>query len=193
MLKVALTGGIGSGKSLVANVFRNLDIPVYLSDVRAAILMDTNKLLSDKIYQTFGDDVVEDGIIDRAALAKIVFSDSQKLDLLNSIVHPIVFEDFEEWFNKQKSNYCIFESAVIFENNYEVFFDKIICVHADMETRIHRVMKRDGVMKEDVMKRISNQLDSELKKRNSDYIIFNSGKDMILGSILKIHKELIRN
>jgi dephospho-CoA kinase len=149
-------------------------------------------IVVEKIKKYFGSETINtDGKVDRKKLARIVFSDNKKLDVLNSIIHPLIFADFEKWIHEQKiSPYVVMESAILYETGYSALFDKIIIVSAPEKIRINRVMKRDGINEDDVIKRIKNQLPEENKVNKADYIIVNDGKTLVVPQVLKIHELL---
>ena len=190
MLIVGLTGGIGSGKSLVAEIFSKLGIPVYSADDRAKKLMHSPEV-SQKIIEVFGESAYTDGKLNRPYLAKQVFSDKEKLDKLNSIVHPAVRLDHEEWLVEQNAPYTIREAAILFESASYQDCDKIITVNAPEEIRIDRVMKRDGISADEVRSRMKNQITDEERSSRSNYVIYNDGKKMLLPQVIEIHKALI--
>jgi len=191
MLKVGLTGGIGSGKSTIAKVFAVLGIPVYYADDSAKKLMQTNELLKQQLIFHFGEAVYIDGKLNRTHLASIVFNDKAKLELLNSLVHPVTIADADDWFGRQTSPYVIKEAALLFESGAAEGLDYIITVTAPETLRIKRVMERDSVTAEEVKKRMMNQIDESIKNRLSNFVIYNDEQEMILPQVLKIHEELI--
>ncbi|MBK5269585.1 MAG: dephospho-CoA kinase, partial [Bacteroidia bacterium] len=167
MLKIGLTGGIGSGKTTVAKVFEILGVPVYNADDAARRLMNSNKDLKTEIIKNFGDQTYKEGELDRKYLASIVFSNKKKLELLNTITHPATIQDSEQWIDKlavsegQTIPYIIKEAALIFESKSSEHLDYVIGVYAPQHIRVKRVMTRDGLTAEQVLKRISHQLDEE--------------------------------
>lgn len=191
MLRVGITGGIGSGKSIIARVFTNLGIPVYYADTAAKKLMETDPALQAAIHQQFGDQVYTDGKLNRANLAAIVFKDRQKLDRLNALVHPATLRDAENWMQGQKGPYALKEAALIFESGSQAGLDYVIGVSAPQHIRIHRVMQRDGISRDDVLKRIDKQLDQSLVMRLCDYVIVNDDQQLVVPQVLKIHEELV--
>jgi dephospho-CoA kinase len=191
MLKVGLTGGIGSGKSLVCEIFKRLHVPVYEADRRAKLLMNEDASLRESLIRLFGESIYSEEGLNRGLMAGRIFQEPDMLVKVNRLVHPYVFRDFGIWQRKYKSaSYVIHEAAIIFESGGAVFFDKIITVEAPEELRIQRVMKRDRVSREQVMARLQNQWPGEKRVAHSDYVIMNDLDKMVLPQVLKIHKQL---
>ena len=191
MLKIGLTGGIGSGKTTVAHIFEVLGIPVYYADNEARRLMNADPDLKKKIIDVFGPESFKDGILDRPWLAARVFNDTEKLNLLNSFVHPVTIRDAEAWMNRQTSPYAIKEAALIFEGGLEKYFDFIIGVTAPESIRLERTMQRDKIPAEQVLKRLQQQMDEKEKMSRCDFVILNDGVHAVLPQVLDIHKSLI--
>jgi dephospho-CoA kinase len=191
MLKIGLTGGIGSGKTTVAQIFTVLSVPVYYADQAAKDLMNTSEELKEQIIQAFGYQSYKDGKLDRAYIANIVFADEKKLDLLNSIVHPATIRDGEEWMKKQNTPYAIKEAAIIFEAGLEKNFDYIIGVTAPEALRLQRVAERDHTSSEKVLERMGQQMNEKEKMDRCDFVIVNDGVQAILPQVLAIHKTLL--
>lgn len=191
MKKVAITGGIGAGKTTVSNLFKKIGIPVFNSDKIAKELMHNDKQLKSDIIKAFGDESYINNELNRAYLSDIVFNDETLLDKINSIVHPQVTKEFNQWLLNQKSKYIIYESAIIFENSSEDVFDKIICVIAPEEDVISRVMKRNSFSRDKVISIISNQLPDQVKRNKADYIIENINKSDLTDRVLEIHNKII--
>jgi len=192
MLKVGLTGNIGSGKSVVSKLFEALKIPVYRSDEEAKLILDKPEIIQ-QLEQAFTSAILDsNGKIERRKLASIVFNDSAKLSLLNSIIHPSVLADFSSWIEVQKNAaYVVMESAILYETGFDKLFDKIIVVSAPENIRIQRVMERDGVSFEEVEARIHHQLNDTEKTKAADFVINNDGDSLLVSQVLKIHLELI--
>jgi dephospho-CoA kinase len=187
---VGLTGGIGSGKSTVASFFRKAGIPVYIADEAARKLMDSPQILA-LIRQSFGDAVFAGDTLDRNALASIVFGDPDKLRTLNQIVHPAVARHFADWVaSHENAPLVIKEAAVLFESGSYKDCDSIITVTAPVETRIERVMKRDGASRESVLKRVENQWDDAKKIALSDFVIHNTNLPETTSQVAEILKKL---
>jgi dephospho-CoA kinase len=192
MLKVAITGGIGSGKTMVCAVFEKLGIPVFYADLEARRLMDNDVSLKEEIVKYVGIGIFDDNFkLNRSKLAAIIFNNKEALSTINGLVHPVVRNEFNRWTDKQSAPYVIEEAALIFESGLATNFDKIITVSAPVNVRIERVMKRDKVTREGVIERINNQMDEGIKLKQSDFIIVNDGKEMLLPQIINIHKKLL--
>ncbi|MFA6201105.1 MAG: dephospho-CoA kinase [Bacteroidales bacterium] len=190
MKNIALTGSIGSGKTLVCSVFEHLNIPVFIADIQAKECYKDNLFLKE-IAQEFGDVIIKDNVLDKKELSKIVFTDKEKLKKLNSMVHPKVLEKFLQWRKFQSAPYVVFESAILFEISWEKKFDKVICINTPKDIAIERVMIRDNVSRQEVENRMNNQLSIEEKCKRSDFVIFHDNKTMLLPQILEIHKQLL--
>jgi dephospho-CoA kinase len=191
VLKVGLTGGIGSGKSTVAAIFEVIGIPVYYADAAAKRLMNENQTLKLQIIQLFGDEAYKNGQLDRAFIASRVFNDAGKLEELNKIVHPITISDAEKWMAEQKGHYAIKEAAIIFESGSNSSLDKVIGVFAPEDTRVKRVMERDNVTAENVKKRMSNQMNEDAKMQLCDYVIYNDETRFLIPQVIAIHQQLL--
>ncbi len=189
---VGLTGGIGSGKSTVLNQFKNLGINTYSADKAAKKLINSDKGLIKSIKNLFGDNIYENNILDSVKLSKIVFNDPYKLKSLNSIIHPAVAKDFESFIKTKNGDYIVKEVAIIFETNTEHNYNKIVLIRAPLEERIKRVILRDNLSREDVIKRVNNQIDDSTIIDNCDYVIENINLKDLKEKVLKIHKDLIR-
>jgi len=187
MLKIGLTGGIGSGKTTVAKIFKQLGIPVYLSDDRAKALMLENESLRKSLIGLFGEQAYVDGVLNRAYLASIVFSNDEALTKLNELVHPILQKDFELWSSHQQSPYIIKEAAILLESGANKGLDKVVLVEAPKELKISRVVQRDHVEYEDVLARMNKQWTDSKKREHSDYVISNDEKSSLLEQVLKLH------
>jgi len=192
MLKIALTGGIGSGKTLVATLFATLGIPVYNADKEAKKIMNKDRQLKLHIKSLLGNKAYHrNGRLDRQYVANKIFGDKKLLQKINSLIHPIVQTDFVNWANKQSSRYVIEESALIFEINAINNFDKTILVTAEEELRTQRVMRRDKVSRRNVEERIREQWPDEKKINLADFVIDNNGKKSLIHQVLRIHRTLI--
>lgn len=193
MLKIGVTGGIGSGKSTVCNIFRNLGVPVFDSDQASRDLVNEDPAIKSALRKTFGSDMFfQDGNLDRKRLARLVFNNPPELEKLNAIIHPVVFGKFEEFCEKnKKSKYLIKEAAILFETSTHKNLDKIINVYAPKELRIERVLKRENTSREQVEKIMRFQYSDEVKNKLSDYIIVNENIDDLLPQVMEIHEFLL--
>lgn len=192
MIKVGLTGGIGSGKSYITNIFSALDIPVYNSDLEAKKLY-LHKDVRELMITNFGEKIyLTEGNIDRVRLAKIIFNDKKALNTINSIIHPRVKEHFDKWVEEhQQAPYIIKEAAILFESGAYKDMHKIIAVTAPLELRIQRVIKRDHTDKEIILKKINNQLSDKELAEKCDFNIINDNS-ALLPQVIKIHNILLK-
>ncbi len=190
MIKVGITGGIGSGKSTIAQVFETLGVPVYYADAAAKRLMNENEVLKKQLQQAFGEDIYKDGILDRTHLATIVFQDPHKLQLLNSLVHPATIADAANWMQLQKTPYAIKEAALIFESGAQKHLDYVIGVYAPVALRIQRVMERDHTTRQAVQTRMARQMDENIKMKLCEFVITNDEQELVIPQVLAVHKLL---
>ena len=190
MLRIGITGGIGSGKSTVSKILQTMGYPVFNSDDQAKKILFQSKDLHDKLKEIFGEEIIVNGIPDKVSLAKIVFSSKEKLKMLNELIHPLVRISFEEWILKQKSKIVIKEAAILIESGAYKECDKIIVVKSPEELRIKRVMKRDSVTEEEVKMRMKNQLSSNELMKFADFVIENDESHALLPQINLILFEL---
>ena len=187
---IGLTGGIGSGKSTVLELFKILGVKTYSADESAKKLVNTDPNLINLIKSSFGNNIYDKGLLNTRKLSKIVFEDTEKLKLLNSIVHPAVARDFKLFLNSINEDYIVKEAANIFETKSEKNYDKIIFIQSPLEIRIERVIMRDNISREEVMKRINNQLDENLIINKCDYVIANKNIKDLEAKVLSIHLDL---
>jgi len=191
---IGVTGGIGSGKTTVCKLFKTLGIPIYDADEAAKRLMTTNKKVIQSIKNLLGENAYEDeGQLNKAYIAQEIFPDKEKLKKLNEIVHPATIEDSVEWSKKQKAPYVLKESALLFETRAFHFVDKAIGVYAPKALRIKRVMQRNKISREEVIERMENQLDEEIKMRLCDFVILNDEQHPLITQVLDLHKKLLEN
>jgi len=191
MLKIGLTGGIGSGKSTIAAIFEVLGIPVYYADVKARQLMNEDTNLITEIKAAFGEESYSNGLLNKPYISSLIFSDNTKRDVLNSIVHPSTIADATAWMNRQTTPYCIKEAALIFESHAEKKLDFIIGVAAPEEIRINRIINRDAITREQVEARIKSQMNEADKIKRCDYVIVNDDKELLIPQVLALHHLLI--
>jgi dephospho-CoA kinase len=193
MIVVGLTGGIGSGKTTVANFFKGFNIPVYIADDEAKLLMATSKVIKRELIALFGVGAYTDGNeLNRQFLASKIFSDKSYLDQMNAIIHPKVAAHFNTWVKKQQAPYVIKEAAIIFEHNNESYYDYIITVTANREQRISRVMRRDNTSKSKIEAIIRNQMSDQEKIEKSHYVIVNNNLKSTEEQVVKTHMLLLK-
>ena len=193
MLKIGITGGIGSGKTTVAKVFELLDIPVFYADDMAKKLMVEDQVLMQQIKTEFGEEAYfSDLTLNRKYISNLVFNNSNQLEKLNSFVHPAVFRAFDVWYSQQNAPYVLKEAALLFETNSYKQNHFNILVSCPLLLRIERVMKRDLVTKEQVLERIAAQLPEETKQALADFQVQNNEQEFIITQGLKIHEALIK-
>ena len=191
MLKIGITGGIGSGKTTVCKIFELLSIPVYYADMRAKELMVQNKTLIQNIIYLLGDEsYTKDLQLNKKYIADKIFNDKEKLKGINALVHPVVKRDFKKWTEKQNSSYIIQENALLFDTGQYKELDYNILVSAPPEIRIFRVMQRDNTDFNSILARINNQMDEKYKTALADYFIINDGKHSLIKQIIELDKEL---
>ena len=190
-LRIGITGGIGSGKSTVAKVFEVLGIPVYYADEAARRVMNDDEEVRKQIIQHFGPAAYKNNQLDRAYIGGQVFNDKQKLELMNSLVHPATIRDSENWMQRQTTPYAIKEAAIIFESGTQDQYDYIIGVTAPVSLRLLRAMKRDGSTREQVLARMEKQIQDVIKMRLCDFVIYNDEQQAIIPQVIKMHERLL--
>lgn len=190
-LKIGLTGGIGSGKTTIANILKQLGHPIYIADTEAARLINNNEQIRTRLKENFGNDIYNtDQTLNKTKLADIIFNDKQALAKVNGIVHPEIENDFIQWAAQQTPNIVFLETAILFETAMNRLVDHTICVYASLQTRIERVMKRDHTTAEKVLERIKNQMDDLEKCKKSDFIIQTDEGNEILQQIISIINKI---
>lgn len=191
-IKVGITGGIGVGKSYVAKIFKTMGIPVYDADTEAKKLMKSHPDIKENLIREFGENTyTKEGELDNKYLAKLVFDNTEKLNKLNAIVHPVVIQHGRDWGERQKTEYSLKEAALLFESGSYKELDYTILVTAPIDVRIARVMGRDGVDREAVLQRIAKQMPEDEKATLADFTVANDGVSALLPQIMEIHKKLI--
>jgi dephospho-CoA kinase len=194
MLIVGITGGIGSGKTTVCNVFHALGYPIYNADIEARNLTNSHPNIVKGLISIFGNNIYVDGILDRARVSSQVFNNTELLSKLNGVIHPVVANHFQEWITKHSNSPLVFkEAAILFESGANKKVDKVIAVIAPKNIRIQRVCNRDGVKEESVIQRISNQMAEKEMIALSDFVINNDEKELLLPQILKIVTTLMND
>jgi len=193
MIKVAITGNIGSGKSTACTVFKTLGIPVFYADWEARQLYH-DKMIQQQVKKAFGEGIFDhNNQLNRVKLAKLVFDNAHALQTINHIIHPNLMKRYFEWLEDHKESiYTLHEAAVIFENGLQQYFDKIINVSAPLELRIHRIMKRDGLSEQAIQNRIQMQWPDKKKNELSDFVIYSDNKRFMIPQVMAIHKKLVQ-
>ena len=192
MLRVGLTGGIGSGKSTVADIFSVLGIPVFNADLVTRQLMEDDEILRTSIKKEFGEEAYINNTLNRKYLASIVFNDAFQLEKLNAITHPAVIDAAQKWMQQQTTAYVIKEAALMFESASAAGVDLVIGVFAPQHIRIKRVMDRDAVSREDVLARIDKQIDEEIKMKLCDHVLVNDEQELLVPQVLKLHEIFLQ-
>jgi dephospho-CoA kinase len=191
MLKIGLTGGIGSGKSTVARIFEVLGIPVYYADDAAKRVMNENPAVKLNVIKHFGDEsYTAEGLLNRSYISSQVFGDPEKLALLNSISHPATIADSEEWIAKQTAPYAIKEAALLFESGSAANLDFIIGVYSPTPLRILRTMNRDNITREDVLQRMKRQINETVKMKLCDFVVRNDEQELVIPQVVALHEKL---
>jgi dephospho-CoA kinase len=191
MLKIGITGGIGSGKSTVARVFETLGIPVYYADDAAKRLMQEDPELKKQIIALFGETAFNGEKLNRPWISAQIFGNPEKVNALNALVHPATIKDAHEWMSRQRTPYTLKEAALIFESGSEKELDYVIGVDAPLELRIQRVIERDNTTRDAILQRIKNQLDEAEKMKRCDFIIHNDGNQMVIPQVIALHHQLV--
>ncbi len=187
---VGITGGIGSGKSVVCEILKTLNYAIYDSDSQAKLLMQTSPIIKSKLTELIGENVYISGQINKPIISAYLFSSEENLNNLNSIVHPEVCSHFEEWSKVQTSDIVFVESAILFESGLNTKVDEVWCVACDTEERIRRVMQRNGLGREEVLARINSQMEDKRRSELSTFVIDNSGNKSLLKQIIKILRRV---
>jgi len=190
MVKIGITGGIGSGKSVVSELMKIMYIPVYNADDASKNILKTNRFIQEELKKLLGEDIFFNGELNKVKMASLIFNDPDLLSKTNAIIHPIVFNDFNLWSNSQHSDMVACESALIFESGMNRFLDYTITVSAPMKTRIERVKLRDNTSERQIMNRIKNQLPDEEKIRLSDFILVNDNQQAVIPQLYKILDQI---
>lgn len=191
MIKIGITGGIGSGKSTVAKIFETLGVPVYYADDAARRIMNENVALREAIQKEFGQDTYINQQLNRPHLASLVFGNEEKLAILNKLVHPLTIKDSEQWMQIQTGPYAIKEAALIFESEVWKGLDKVIGVSSPHELRLQRAMMRDNISKEAVVARMSKQMNEEEKMKRCDFILYNNETQLLIPQVIALHETLL--
>ncbi|WP_316747280.1 dephospho-CoA kinase [Pedobacter gandavensis] len=194
MLKIGITGGIGSGKTTVCRVFETLGIPVFYADTVAKQIMVTDPILIQGVKDAFGvESYTSEGILNNKHIAGIVFNQVAELEKLNQLVHPAVFRAFEHWATQVSPNvpYILKEAALLFESGSYQLCDRNVLVIAPLETKLQRVMQRDGVTEEQVRARMDKQLSDEEKAKMADMLVHNNETDSLITQVMALHHQFL--
>ena len=186
MKRIGITGGIGAGKSLVAEIIKAMGYPVYNSDERAKELTESNPKIKEGLIHLFGEEIYQNGTLNKFALAQAIFSDESQREKVNAFIHPIVREDFNLWALAQNNSLIFNESAILFETGSYKNFDAIILVFAPIELRIQRIMKRDNCSENEVLKRMNSQFSDEEKYQLTEFRVLNDEQTPLLVQVEKI-------
>jgi dephospho-CoA kinase len=190
MLKVGITGGIGTGKTVVAKIFETLGVPVYYADTAAKTIINTNSTVKQNIIAQFGPESYVLDKLNTPYISNIVFKDKDKLQTLNAITHPAVIEDSRNWLQQQQTSYALKEAALLFESGSYKELDIIIGVTAPLETRIERVMERDNISREAVLEKMGKQMNEDEKMNKCDYLIYNNDMQLVIPQVLALNNIL---
>lgn len=191
MIKLGITGGIGSGKSTVSQIFSLSGVPVYIADIESKRLVATSPTIRKKLINLFGEELYSGGVLNKPLLASHIFNDKKKLEIVNAIIHPEVERDFIEWVKKHaQCNIVAHEAAILFESGFNKMMDKVLMVYTPLDIRIERTMLRDNLPKEKVMERIQNQMSDEEKAKLSDFVIVNDNTKSLIEQVTNIIQEL---
>ena len=183
MKKIGVTGGIGSGKSVVSALLSTYGVPIYLADVEGKRLSDESLFIRKKLTDLFGNEIYRENKLDRPKLASLIFEDEKLLAKVDKIIHPIVNKDFKQWIKNQNTKLCAFESAILYESGFDGDVDVVLMVYAPVELRLTRVIERDGFSEADVMRRMNRQMSDVLKRDKADYVIVNDGIQPLIPQI----------
>ncbi len=192
-ITVGITGGIGSGKSTVCEIFRVLGIPVFEADKVARNLMNENSVIRQNLVEWFGNEIYSENQLNRKLLAELIFNNNSLLNKVNSLVHPIVREEFVKWKNSQNTVYSVYEAAILFESGFYKLMDYTVLITAPQQIRINRVMARDNLSQDQVLARINNQWTDDEKRKLATTVIINDNKNLIIPQIIEIDKKLKRD
>ncbi|MGC4057013.1 MAG: dephospho-CoA kinase [Chitinophagaceae bacterium] len=192
MLKAGITGGIGSGKTIVCQVFETLGIPVLYADIVARQLMESDARIIAGVRNLFGEQAYINGRLNNKYIGSIVFADKEKLQQLNALTHPIVIQYGADWMARQQSDYALKEAALFFESGSHLSMDVMIGVAAPLELRISRTIHRDGLSRQTVLDRIGKQMDQEEKMKRCDFVILNDERHSVIEQVYTIHKALLQ-
>lgn len=187
VIKIGITGGIGSGKSVVSKLLRAMSIPVYLSDDEAKRLTATDETIRKELTALLGDELYQGDVLNKSLLAGYLFASPENAARVNAIIHPVVKQDFRRWCKENASSFILaMESAILIEAGFAPEVDAVVMVYAPKEVRIQRAMKRDGASRKQIEQRIQNQMDDEVKRAKADYTIINDDKTPLIPQVFRL-------
>lgn len=189
-VKIGITGGIGSGKSIVCEIFKLLGIPVFQADFVAGKLINSDAVIRNELISQYGNDIYIDRKVNREKLADIIFNNDAELEKVNKIIHPAVRIEFMNWVKNQEAEYVIHEAAILFESGFYKMMDSTILVTAPEEMRIERVIKRNGLTRENVISRIAKQWPDSEKRKFATFELINDNKSLLIPQIIEIDKKI---
>lgn len=193
MIKLGITGGIGSGKSTVSEIFSLCGVPVYIADIESKRITETSPVVRERLIELFGEELFANGYLNKPLLASYIFNDSANLQRVNAIIHPEVEKDFYQWaIEKENCDIVAQEAAILFESGFNKLMDSVVTVYAPLEIRVQRSILRDNVSREKIMERIRNQMPDEDKIELSDFVIVNDGTISLIEQVLEIIQQLNR-
>ena len=184
MIKIGITGGIGSGKSTVARLFTLLGVPVYIADDESKRLTATSPLIRQQLTSRFGNNLYTAEGLNKKRLAELIFGNAEHLHAVNAIIHPVVKQDFLAWTKRQRTPLCAIESAILFEAGFEYTVDCTLMVYTPLELRIARIGQRDGSLPQEIARRIQSQMDDEEKRTRADHMILNDGQQALIPQVV---------
>lgn len=191
MIRLGITGGIGSGKSTVTDIIKLLDIPVYIADIESKKLTESSPVIREKLVEAFGENLYDRHKLNKQLLASYIFNDKHKLAIANSIIHPVVDLHFCEWVqNHQYHPIVAVEAAILYESGMQKLTDKVIMVYTPLEERIRRTMLRDSISREKVLERINSQLSDDEKAKRADYIVYNDETQSLIKQCIDIIENI---
>ena len=192
MIKIGVTGGIGSGKSVVGEILKLHNIPLFDADKEAKLLNNSSKIVQRKLISHFGSEIYSDGVLNRKKLAELIFNNEENLKIANAIIHPELAKSFIYWCNNQnKSDIVAIEAAILIEAGFLKYIDKLITVYSPEELRIERVMRRDGSSRDEIIARMKNQIREEEKLKLSDYVIINDAHHSLIQQVTNVINLII--
>ncbi len=193
MIKVGLTGGMGSGKTMISSIFEILGIPVFQADLAARRLLEEDEEIRTSLISWYGEGVYQDGKPDRSMIASIIFRQPAQLAKVNGIIHPKVYEEYQAWLNKLAPvPFSIHEAAILFESGFNRYLDKTILVTAPEKIRIERIRLRDGLDETQIRQRMENQWSDDKKAPLADYLLNNEGCTAVIPQVIKIFEEITK-